>query len=56
MEIFEAGTGARVSTPENYLDEPESRKRLKRKRGAEVLQLTNASCLPLNASPSKERI
>jgi DNA-damage-inducible protein D len=31
-EKLEAETGIRVSTPENYLDEPESCKRLKHKR------------------------
>ena len=36
-ENLEAETGARVSTPENYLNEPESRKRLKNKRGAKEL-------------------
>jgi hypothetical protein len=36
-EKLEAETGDRVSTPENYLDEPESRKRLKNKRGAKEL-------------------
>jgi hypothetical protein len=33
-EKLEAETGTRVSTPENFLDEPESRKRLKSERGA----------------------
>jgi hypothetical protein len=36
-EKLEAETGTRVSTPENYLDEPESRKRLKYKKGAKEL-------------------
>ena len=36
-EKLEAETDARVSTPENYLDEPESRKRLKNKRGSNEL-------------------
>jgi DNA-damage-inducible protein D len=36
-EKLEAETGTRISTSENYLDEPESRKRLKHKRGAKEL-------------------
>jgi hypothetical protein len=34
---LETETGAKVSTPENYLDEPEGRKRLKQKRGTKEL-------------------
>jgi hypothetical protein len=36
-EKLEEETGTRVSTPENYLEEPESRKRLKYKKGAKGL-------------------
>jgi hypothetical protein len=36
-EKLEAETGTKVSTPENYLDEPEGRKRLKYKKGAKEL-------------------
>jgi len=36
-EKLEAETGNRVSTPENYLDEPEIRKHLKYKKGAKGL-------------------
>jgi hypothetical protein len=36
-EKLEAETGNRVSTPENYLDEPEIRKRLKYKKDAKEL-------------------
>jgi hypothetical protein len=36
-EKLEAETGTRVSSPENYLDKPESRIRLKNKRGAKEL-------------------
>jgi hypothetical protein len=36
-EKLEAETGTRVSTPENYLDEPESRKRLKYQKGSKEL-------------------
>jgi hypothetical protein len=36
-EKLEAETGTRVSTSENYLDEPESRKRLKYKKGTKEL-------------------
>jgi hypothetical protein len=36
-EKLEAETGTRVSTPENYLDEPESRKRLKHEKGTKEL-------------------
>jgi hypothetical protein len=36
-EKLEAETGTRVSTPENYLDEPESRKRLKYQEGSKEL-------------------
>jgi hypothetical protein len=36
-ENLEAETGTKVSTPENYLDEPEGRKRLKYKKGAKEL-------------------
>ncbi|RJQ70263.1 MAG: phage antirepressor protein [Desulfobacteraceae bacterium] len=36
-EKLEAETGTKVSTPENYLDEPESRKRLQHKRGVKEL-------------------
>jgi hypothetical protein len=34
---LEAETGTKVSTPGNYLDEPESRKRLKHKRGSKEM-------------------
>jgi DNA-damage-inducible protein D len=36
-EKLEIETGGKVSTPENYLDEPESRKRLKYKKSAKEL-------------------
>jgi hypothetical protein len=36
-EKLEAETGTRVSTPENYLDEPESRKRLEHKKSVRDL-------------------
>jgi len=36
-ERLEAETGSKVSTPENYLDEPESRKRLKNRKSAKEL-------------------
>lgn len=36
-EKLEAETGTKVSTPDNYLDEPESRKRLKHKRHTKEL-------------------
>jgi len=36
-EKLEAETGTKISTPENYLDEPESRKRLKHKKSIKEL-------------------